>query len=99
MKIDLPSLIKDLSMKTARTVINLMNYMDCENNWETFAMRVWPEMTIVDSRFFEDNGKMKGILERWGYEGGTTKELLSILRDMDRKDVLTELKKQYPSVG
>jgi hypothetical protein len=97
-KTDLPSLVKDLPMETARTIINLMNYMEVENNWEKFAMRVWPKMTIVDSRFFEDHGKMKGILERWGNEGGTTKELLSVLRDMDRMDVLAELKKQYPSL-
>ena len=62
-------------------------------------MRIWPKMTDIDCGFFEENGKTKAILERWGDEGGTTENLLSILRDMDRKDVLAELEKQYPSVG
>ena len=63
------------------------------------AMKIWPEITIVDIRSFEENGKMRQVLEKWGLEGGTTKELLSMLRDINRMDVLNELKKDYPFVG
>jgi hypothetical protein len=96
---DIPPLIKDLPMRITRSIINLMNYMECENDWMQFAMRIWPEMTNMNGRFLEENGKMEQVLEKWGNEKGTTNELLSILRDMGRIDVLIELKKEYPSIG
>jgi hypothetical protein len=95
---NLPPLIKDLPVKATRIIINWMNYRKTNNNWEELAMRIWPEMTDIDYGFFEENGKTKAILKRWGVEGGKTKDLLSILQDMDRKDVLVELEKQYPSI-
>ena len=60
--------------------INLMNYTESDNNWEELAIRIQPEMTMVDYGFFEENGKTKAILARWGDEGGKTEFTFYIAR-------------------
>ena len=95
---DFPLLIKDLPKEIQRTIINFMNYVESDNDWKELTMRIWPKIIIVDIRYFEENGKMTLVLEEWGHEGGTTKELLQTLKSMKRIDLLMKLKEDYPSI-
>ena len=95
---DFPLLIKDLPKEIQRTIIIFMNYAEYDNDWKKLAMIIWPKIIILEIRYFEENGKMTLVLEKWGHEGGTTKELLQTLKSMKRIDLLMKLKEDYPSI-
>jgi len=52
-------------------------------------------MREIRSEFKE--GKMATVLEKWGKEATTT-QLLQILTKINRRDLIDELQKQFPSI-
>jgi len=53
-------------------------------------------MREIKSEFKE--GKMSTILEKWGMKDATTTQLLQILNKINRKDLIDDLQKQFPSI-
>jgi len=92
-----PQFVKDIPARAAHIIIR---HMDVQNlkNWKDFAAEAWPNMSMIDimSRF--EAGKMDAILEKMGYEGETTARLFQILVKVERRDVILELRKEYPSL-
>ena len=72
--------------------------MGNENDWEIFAITIWPELPILDKKMMEKKGKMESVLERWIAEGGTTKQLFETLKKIKRMDVLIALEEDFPFV-
>jgi len=75
--------------------------MNLDNNWISFASEIWPTLSLLDIRsYFEDGGKMRAVLEKWGLEEyATTIQLLQTLNKINRKDVILSLQEKYPSIG
>ena len=64
-------------------------------NWKAFAEKVWPEIDAT-SRF--EAGKMDEILQKMEEEHRTTDKLFQTLIEIERRDVIEELQKEYPSL-
>jgi len=84
-------LITNLSFGAFELIVDLMN-LEQNNNWTHFTTKVWPEITHSKMRVLEQKGRMAKVLEEWGSQGGTISHLVQILKDLNRQDVLIELK-------
>ncbi len=92
-----PELVKDHPAKATKIIVRLMN-IKLDNNWMLFAREVWPEYSELDIRSRFEEGRMKRILEKWGKEGATTLQLLQILIQIERNDVVLSLEEKFPSI-
>ena len=92
-----PQFIRDIPAKAAIIIIRLMN-MKNTKNWKDFAAEAWPNMSMRDiiSRFEAE--KMESVLEQMGFECETTVKLFQILIKIERRDVIVDLQKEYPSL-
>jgi len=72
--------------------------LEGNNNWEKFASKLWPNFTHIEQQTFEKEGKMAKVLKEWGMQGGTTEKMIQIFKELDRNDVLIELKKYFPNI-
>ncbi len=80
--VNLPANITDI-------MVDMMD-LDSRNNWRKLAMKMWPEFTQVDI-MRKLKKQMNSVLELWGQQAGTTMELLDLLQQIQRIDVLTEM--------
>jgi hypothetical protein len=91
-----PNLIKDFPAKTSKIIIRLLNL---DNEWMKFASEIWPLYSLYQIRgHFENKGKTEAILAKWGKEDATTSQLLQVLIQMERIDIIKDLKEKYPSI-
>jgi hypothetical protein len=72
--------------------IIIVEGMDIEgrNNWRDFASKCWPLITANDYEI-KLKEKMAAVLRLWGSEGAKIIDLLDILEDLQREDVLLKL--------
>jgi hypothetical protein len=80
--VNLPANITDI-------MVDMMD-LDSRNNWRKLAMKMWPEFTQIDI-MRKLKKQMNSVLELWGQQAGTTMELLDLLQQIQRIDVLTEM--------
>jgi len=68
------------------------------NNWFYLAMEIWPLLSKDDIDIKLEGGKMEKVFDLWSNEGGKTENLIQYLLKLYRKDVLIELKKEFPEI-
>jgi hypothetical protein len=76
--------------RTVSTIIVEVMDMEGRNNWRDFASKCWPLFTTNDCKT-KLKEKMEDILQLWGSEGAKIIDLLDILEDLQREDVLLKL--------
>jgi hypothetical protein len=63
-----------------------------------FASEIWPLYSFPDIRYHFEEKKTEAILAKWGKKGATTSQLLQVLIQMKRIDIIIRLEKKYPSI-
>jgi hypothetical protein len=89
------NLLCNIPANTFTKIVELMD-VDYPNNWQALAMKIWPIYRMVDIKM-KFKG-MKDVLERWSTEGGKTDDLIQLLVDLKRMDVLYDLKSYLPEI-
>ena len=87
-------LLKDIPLNIYRTIVNLLDADDpLGKNWLAVAGRM--KMTVRDTNTLKQNGKMAGLFQEMTNLHMRLKDLVACLihEDVNRKDVIEELKK------
>jgi hypothetical protein len=81
--------VDKLPIKANTIIVEAMD-IEGRNNWRDFVSKCWPLFTINDCEI-KLKEKMTAVLRLWGSEGAKIIDLLDILEDLQRKDILLQL--------